>query len=70
MHGEPPTIQHGGRPMTLRECMEAEEPPALQEPVAWITSPVQWATRQSEMTRKMTREKQAEFGFTTPLYAA
>ena len=30
-------VGHGGRPMTLRECMEAEEPE--QEPVAWEVSP-------------------------------
>ena len=29
-------MKHGGRPMTLRECMEAEEPAQPeQEPVAW-----------------------------------
>ena len=30
-------MKHGGRPMTLRECMEAEEPAQPeQEPVAWV----------------------------------
>jgi hypothetical protein len=30
-----PQPEHGGRPMTMRECMEAEET-AQPEPVAWI----------------------------------
>ena len=43
---------HGGRPMTLRECMEAEEP-SQAEPVAWATqlgeyAHIQWGAKRPE----------------------
>ena len=57
---------HGGRPMTLRECMEAEEPE--QEPVAWMRQDGQRVTTASDRHNYPNYETRYSIPlYTTPL---
>jgi phage-related minor tail protein len=50
----------------LKAALEQEQE---QEPVSWITDPLNWYERYSEQVQKMTRIAQPEHGYVVPLYA-
>lgn len=40
------------------------------KPIGYLSEPISWGKRQSEVVVKITRKPQAEHGFTNPIYAS
>lgn len=51
-----------------RQYYAAPTPPK-SEPIAWLNKPLNWKRHQSETIEKLTKDRQAEYGFVYPVYS-